>query len=152
MRAWILAAACVAALASLPASADHRHYRGYHARPYVSFGYTYGYPFYGYPYYRPFGYYYPSLYGVGVHVGPRYPTRRVRAERDRDEQAALKLYVYPAAGQSEQQVADDRYACHVWAADQTGFDPTLGAGSRREADDYSRAFTACMEGRDYVVK
>jgi hypothetical protein len=60
--------------------------------------------------------------------------------------------VYPAAGQSESQTADDRYQCHGWAADASGHDPTLGAGSREDAESYTRAFTACMEGRDYVVK
>jgi hypothetical protein len=151
MRAWIVAMAGVAALASLPASADHRGYRVTH-RPYVSFGYTYGYPF-GYDFYRPWGYYpyyWGPTYGVGVHVGPRYSTRRVRTERG--EQRALKMYIYPAAGQSEAQTAEDRYQCHVWAADQSGYDPTLGAGDREDAESYSRAFTACMEGRDYVVK
>ena len=67
-------------------------------------------------------------------------------------QGALKLYVYPAAGQSEAQIADDRYQCHTWAAGQSGYDPTLGAGSRDEAEGYTRAFTACMEGRNYVVR
>jgi hypothetical protein len=64
----------------------------------------------------------------------------------------MKLYVYPAAGQSEAQTADDRYQCHVWAANQSGHDPTLGAGSREDAEGYTRAFTACMEGRSYVVR
>jgi hypothetical protein len=89
--------------------------------------------------------------GVGIRLGDRYPARRVRTA-ERGEQRALKLYVYPAAGQSEAQTSEDRYQCHVWAADQSGHDPTLGAGSRDEAEGYTRAFTACMEGRNYVVK
>jgi len=131
-----------AALWSLPAQADHRH-RFY--GPYVGFGYG----FYGpYSYYSPW---YGPRIGVGIHVGDRYPSRRVRTT-ERAEQPALKLYVYPAAGQSEAQTTEDRYQCHVWAADQSGHDPTLGAGSRDEAESYTRAFTACMEGRNYVVK
>jgi len=35
-----------------------------------------------------------------------------------------KLMIYPAAGQTEQQLADDRYACHVEAVAQSGFDPS----------------------------
>jgi hypothetical protein len=155
MRTSILAIAGIAAVLSLPAHADHRH-RGYghHSRTFVSF--SYGYPF-GYGYYRPYPYYYypygwgPS-YGLGVHLGPRYPVRRVRAERADTEQRALKMYVYPAAGQSEGQTSEDRYQCHVWAADESDYDPTLGAGSRADAEGYSRAFTACMEARNYVVK
>jgi hypothetical protein len=36
-------------------------------------------------------------------------------------------YVYPAAGQSDSQVADDRYACHRDAVDRSGFDPVNAA-------------------------
>lgn len=145
MRAWILVIAGVLALAALPAQADRGHHR--HLRSHVGFGVSYGHPFY----YRPYHTFYPSAYyGFGIDLTPRYRTRRVRAETS--EVRTQKLYVYPAAGQSDAQLADDRYQCHVWAADNTGFDPTLGAGSAREAADYGRAFTACMEGRDYVVK
>lgn len=38
--------------------------------------------------------------------------------------AAPDLYIYPKNGQSEKQQKRDRYECHVWAADQTGFDPS----------------------------
>lgn len=149
MRVVLVAIVLAAALSSWPAAADHRH-RVY-ARPYVGFGYTYGYPFgyYG-PYYSPW---YGPRFGVGLHIGDRYPVRRVRSQRvENGEQRALTLYVYPAAGQSEAQMAEDRYQCHVWAADRSGHDPTLGAGTRADADGYTRAFSACMEGRNYVVK
>lgn len=33
-------------------------------------------------------------------------------------------YVYPAKGQSAQQQKKDESACHTWAVQQTGFDPT----------------------------
>ena len=33
-------------------------------------------------------------------------------------------FVYPRAGQSEQQQSQDRYECHQWAVSQTGFDPS----------------------------
>lgn len=38
--------------------------------------------------------------------------------------ASNRLYVYPANGQSDQQLADDRFQCHRWAVAETGFDPT----------------------------
>jgi hypothetical protein len=124
----------------------------------VSFGFGYGYPGYGYPYYpyggfyRPYGYGpwygYPTI-GVGVGVTPRSGHSE---EKSGGEQGALKMYVYPSAGQSESQMAEDRYQCHVWAAGQSGYDPTLGTGKREDADGYTRAFTACMQGRNYVVK
>jgi hypothetical protein len=37
---------------------------------------------------------------------------------------AQNLYVYPSKGQSPEQQQKDRYECHVWAMQQTGFDPT----------------------------
>jgi uncharacterized protein YcfJ len=38
-----------------------------------------------------------------------------------------RLFVYPAAGQSPAQLADDRYACHERAVQASGFDPTHAA-------------------------
>jgi hypothetical protein len=139
MRALLVAVIGVAALTSLPAEASH-----WHVWPY--FGVSYG----AAPY--PYGWHGPRV-GVGVHVGGAYPVHRSRRPAPPPaRQGALKLYVYPAAGQTETQTADDRYQCHVWAANQSGHDPTLGAGSREEAEGYTRAFTACMEGRNYVVR
>jgi hypothetical protein len=146
--------AMATALITLPAKADHWHGRGYAVRPFMGFGYAYGYPYYRFGFgYGPF-YYPPPYVGFGVTVAPE---RRPRGRGDKETSTgetrqALKLYVYPSAGQSEKQMADDRYDCHVWAVDQTGYDPTLGAGRKSDADDYARAFTACMEGRNYVVK
>lgn len=34
------------------------------------------------------------------------------------------LYVYPAQGQTETQLSDDRYACHAKSRDETQYDPT----------------------------
>jgi hypothetical protein len=68
------------------------------------------------------------------------------------------LYSYPSKAQSEQQQADDRYACHRWALGQTGYDPTLPLGGVAESQtaqkrsDYQRALGACLEGRGYSVK
>lgn len=68
------------------------------------------------------------------------------------------LFIYPKNGQSEEQQATDRYECHRWAADQTGFDPTKSQGGVDARDvnskrtDYQRAQTACLEGRGYTVK
>ena len=146
MRAAIVALTGALAVALLPAQAawadDHVH-------THFSVGFGYGYPGYyrPYPYYGP--YIYPSFhYGFGI--WPRYHS--TRTTRETGQVRAQKLYVYPAAGQSEARLAEDRYQCHVWAADATGFDPTLGAGTADEAESYGRAFTACMEGRNYVVK
>jgi hypothetical protein len=50
--------------------------------------------------------------------------------------AAQELFVFPQQGQSQAQQDQDRGACHVWAVNQTGFDPTLASTtppSSREA-------------------
>lgn len=39
-------------------------------------------------------------------------------------QNPAKVYFYPMQGQSAVQQDRDRYDCHVWAVEQTGFDPT----------------------------
>jgi predicted lipid-binding transport protein (Tim44 family) len=36
---------------------------------------------------------------------------------------AQELFTYPARGQSQDQQERDRYECHRWAVQQTGFDP-----------------------------
>jgi hypothetical protein len=68
------------------------------------------------------------------------------------------LFIYPKNGQNADQQAKDRYECHSWASNQTGFDPTqpLDEASRSQAaakrEDYQRAMTACLEARGYSVK
>ncbi len=67
-------------------------------------------------------------------------------------------YVYPNTGQSEEQQATDRYECHRWAVDQTGFDPTRADGgvatsaANEAADAYRRAESACLQGRGYTLR
>jgi hypothetical protein len=40
---------------------------------------------------------------------------------------AQQIHIYPQRGQSPQQQQQDRFECHQWAVQQTGFDPTMGA-------------------------
>ena len=147
MKAVLLGVLGAVVLAALPVQASFADGRSRHQTQ-VSIGLGYGSP---YHYYRPYRYYYPTYY-YGFDIWPRYRATRARTIRERGEVRTQKLYVYPAAGQSTEQTAEDRYECHVWAVDATDFDPTAGAGTAAEADAYGRAFTACMEGRDYVVK
>jgi len=68
-----------------------------------------------------------------------------------------RLFVYPRQSQSAEQQASDEYACHRWAAGQSGFDP-VAAGSAGTAAapgqraDYLRAQAACLDGRGYTVR
>lgn len=39
-------------------------------------------------------------------------------------QAATKVFVYPTQAQTAQQLDRDRYECHLWAVEQTRFDPS----------------------------
>ncbi len=45
------------------------------------------------------------------------------------EANAQGLIVYPANGQNDQQMEQDKYSCHQWAVGQTGYDPTQGASA-----------------------
>lgn len=38
--------------------------------------------------------------------------------------AQAQLMIYPMKGQSNEQLSKDRYECHLWAIQQSGFDPT----------------------------
>jgi len=71
--------------------------------------------------------------------------------------AASELYSYPKNGQTAEQQEQDRYECHRWAADQSGFDPTQNVGGGAPPDParrgaYQHAMSACLEGRGYTVK
>ncbi|MFT5350392.1 MAG: hypothetical protein ACI909_003018 [Planctomycetota bacterium] len=44
--------------------------------------------------------------------------------------ASSDIYIYPNKGQSPQQQSQDRYECHVWAAGQSGFDPSAYSATR----------------------
>ncbi|MEW6100140.1 MAG: DUF6515 family protein [Pseudomonadota bacterium] len=65
---------------------------------------------------------------------------------------------YPKSGQSAQQQSDDEYECHRWAVQETDYDPTLAAVGQENEDTvaarerYTRALTACLEGRGYAVR
>jgi hypothetical protein len=69
-----------------------------------------------------------------------------------------QLFVYPKKGQSEEQQSTDRFECHRWAVEQSGFDPTVTGGgvpagqASEQRDRYFRAEMACLEARGYAVE
>lgn len=69
-----------------------------------------------------------------------------------------QLFIYPKEGQSKEQEAIDRYECHRWSVEQTGFDPSKPGGDVPAEDhadkriEYQRAMTACLEARNYSVQ
>jgi hypothetical protein len=72
--------------------------------------------------------------------------------------AADDFFIYPKNQQTPDQQARDRYECHSWAVQQTGFDPTQTSGgvppgvAGQKRADYRRAMSACLEARGYTVK
>jgi len=52
------------------------------------------------------------------------PPQRVVMQGPPPPAAPRPIMVYPARGQSPDQLERDRYECHVWAVQQSGFDPS----------------------------
>jgi hypothetical protein len=75
----------------------------------------------------------------------------------KDEPAQL-TFAYPRNGQSAEQQSTDRYECHTWSKDQTGFDPVQAGGGVKPDEhgprsrEYQQAVNACLEARGYSVK
>lgn len=69
--------------------------------------------------------------------------------------APSEWIAYPKNGQSAEQQAKDKYECHSWAVNQTGFDPTAGSSAKAGPNgraEYLRAQAACLDGRGYSVR
>jgi uncharacterized protein DUF6515 len=119
--------------------------------PYYTTVYVRGVPYY----YANDVYYVPSASGYTV-VEP--PPANVVVEQPpappAQTAAADQVFIYPRQGQSPEQQASDRYACHQWAVSQTGADPTLNGASvpPQKRADYQRALSACLDGRGYTVR
>ena len=79
------------------------------------------------------------------------------AEQVKAQGPVRELFIYPKAGQSNEQLARDRNECKQWAATQSGYNPNPDAAQNVQADssakpsDYLRAERACLEGRNYSV-
>lgn len=82
-----------------------------------------------------------------------------------------RVFVYPMRDQPADLQDRDRYECHnwpiqqtgfdpsaPWALGQTGFDPTAPGGvvaageAAQKRNDYFRAEAGCLEGRGYTVR
>jgi len=95
--------------------------------------------------------YEPVQHGYVVTHSP-YTSEENTGEQQQGNAQDEDLYIYPAQGQSEQQQADDRYACHRWGAQQSGYDPIDSDYDADRRADYLRAMTACLTGRGYSVR
>ena len=58
-----------------------------------------------------------------------YPQEQVVTQpvQNKNVTAITQIYFYPTKGQSDEQQSRDHYACYNWAADQTGFDPSVSS-------------------------
>jgi hypothetical protein len=64
-----------------------------------------------------------AVLGLSGCVGPRGPMR-YDTSYEPPRVPDTQIIFYPAAGQSSEQQARDRYECYQWAVKQTGFDPS----------------------------
>ncbi len=106
----------------------------------------------GVPYYYADDTYYRYDGGARQYVTVA-PPPGARTQYSAEEPVGTDLIAYPKNGQSPEQQGKDKYECHHWATVQSGFDPTLGAGTTAaKRSDYMRAQAACLDGRGYSVK
>jgi Family of unknown function (DUF6515) len=104
----------------------------------------------GHPYYYANGVYYlwdQINHTYVVAERPAVGTPDVATET-KDE--SHDIFVYPAAGQNQEQTSRDRYECYLWSVEQSGYDPSKGDSGN--FSNYRRAMQACLEGRNYTVK
>ena len=61
---------------------------------------------------------------------------------------AQDMYIYPGKGQSQAQQDKDRYECHSWAVQQTGFDPSnpQSANSQQPSQQYQPSQPHILKG------
>ncbi len=66
-----------------------------------------------------------------VNIASRHPEQQdvsvIHVDTERSQatvNASADLYIYPNNGQDQALQKRDRYECHVWASQQTGFDPS----------------------------
>lgn len=117
----------------------------------------------GIPYYYADDTYYqwlPELQSYAVVPPP--PIQRQSPQPESAPAAAVSarddFFVYPKNGQSKEQQDVDRFECHAWARNETGFDPTQPGGgvpsdqNGTKSGQYDRATGACLEARGYSIK
>ena len=144
MKTLALLLAGALALSSVPVQARDAEAGEHVHHPHISLGLGFGVPDYGPFWYDPW-FYSPYYWYPPYAPYPRPPRQ--------NQNASANLYVYPSAGQTEEQTKQDRSECHDWAVGQTKFDPATAKRREkaRHMADFDRAFVACMEGRHYSV-
>jgi hypothetical protein len=98
------------------------------------------------------GYYYPPPY----YYSP--PPEGNQSPPAASQGSENRMFIYPRQGQSEEKQAMDFDECHLWAVNQTDFDPKKPpegapkAQNIQKSKDYLRAISACLDARGYTLK
>jgi hypothetical protein len=119
----------------------------------------------GVPYYYADDNYYQWNDGAGAYETVQPPPGLV--DQVQTQEPRRELFIFPAAGQSNEQLARDREDCHRLAVAQVGFDPRvpaagaagIAAARSSSADstaakrmEYLRIDGACLMRRNYTVE
>ncbi len=59
---------------------------------------------------------------------------------------AKDMYIYPAKGQSQQQLEKDKYDCYMWAKKETGFDPMQAPKATQPPPPQSESNSNALRG------
>ena len=112
----------------------------------------------GVPYYYADDVYYEWNGTAGAYETVQ-PPAGLAARVEAQSPVVTELFVFPKAGQTNEQLASEREECHRQAVGQTGFDPTKSLVVAKAADrsaakraDYFRADGECLEARNYSVE
>lgn len=127
--------------------------------PFLPFAYTTLW-FLGIPHYYANDVYYTGTPGGYIVVDP--PSADISEmppdEGNDEDFDDTRMFIYPRHDQNEEQQAFDRYECHQWAVEQTGYDPiTLSPEVptnqiKLKRSDYQREMSDCLDSRGYTAR
>lgn len=70
-----------------------------------------------------------AVFGVSIFLALRPPIAGAQTD----------MFIYPAKGQNQAQQDKDRYECHSWAVQQTGFDPSKPQSANSQSASQRRS-------------
>ncbi len=77
----------------------------------------------------------------------------VAVEYEQIATSSAPALVIPTAGQSPEEIDQDRYLCHFDARELSSYDPSLPAESSVEQrEQYYEKFAECLSQKDYVLQ
>ena len=73
-----------------------------------------------------------AVFGVSIFLALRPPIAGAQTD----------MFIYPAKGQNQAQQDKDRYECHSWAVQQTGFDPSKSQNTNSQPSQQRQTSSA----------